>query len=609
MNASRGAVPAKFPIEACVDGSNVYLYNSTTLVLSVGTEGSAGQPTTTPTNYTFGVEAARLKHGGEWVLMPGDKMRIPIGSASAGVKVELDTSAERYYALANTVATFIPDGKLLDSVNVFADFIATVNADFIDYQNCLAGRNYLGRAGCLARFSGAIGIAVKDLGLGLAAHVVSAILGVLLAAKTFIQWAGVQVPQVTTFINPPPIMQAAVASSSTSTPTPPTASAGTGTWTATEGPANFGTESRVSCVSASQCVATGGNGYDGLLLTNSGGSWAAVQTPSPANLGSEGFGVDGVSCSSASQCVAVGSYEDTAENEEGLLLTDSGGSWTVAQAPLPANAADFGSGALSLSGVSCPSASQCVAVGGYQTTDGDLDRGLLLTDSGGSWTAAQAPVPANYADDAGLDGVSCLSASQCVAVGSYEDTSGDYVGLLLTDSGGSWTAAQAPLPANATSPDEVSLTGVSCSSASQCVAVGTYEGNAEYEGLLLTDSGGSWTAAQAPLPANAETTANNSGSGAYPFGVSCSSASQCVAVGYYEDTASYWDGLVLTDSGGSWTAAQAPVPANADINASYSKTNALVTGVSCPSASQCVAVGYYPLTPNENGGLLLTGAG
>ena len=72
-------------------------------------------------------------------------------------------------------------------------------------------------------------------------------------------------------------------------------------------------------------------------------------------------------------------------------------------------------------GDSCGSASQCIAVGGAQ----------VLTDSGGSWTAAEAPLPAG-ASDGGLMGVACVSASQCVAVGGYSDASGAEEGLLLT---------------------------------------------------------------------------------------------------------------------------------------------------------------------------------
>ena len=98
-------------------------------------------------------------------------------------------------------------------------------------------------------------------------------------------------------------------------------------------------------------------------------------------------------------------------------------------APLPANASNASNASnatVHLMGDSCGSASQCIAVGGAQ----------VLTDSGGSWTAAEAPLPANASTSTSsppdLMGVSCSSASHCVAVGSYSDVSGAEDGLVLT---------------------------------------------------------------------------------------------------------------------------------------------------------------------------------
>jgi hypothetical protein len=60
-----------------------------------------------------------------------------------------------------------------------------------------------------------------------------------------------------------------------------------------------------------------------------------------------------------------------------------------------------------------------------------------LTGLSTSWTAAEAPRPANAAADpaAGLTSVACPSASSCVAAGFYTDSSGNGQGLLVTGSG------------------------------------------------------------------------------------------------------------------------------------------------------------------------------
>ncbi len=323
----------------------------------------------------------------------------------------------------------------------------------------------------------------------------------------------------------------------------------------------------------------------------------AAQAPLPANAVS-GFldpvGLNAVSCPSASYCVAVGGYTDTSSGNDGLLLTWSGGTWTATQAPLPANAISPPS--VWLNGVSCPSASSCVAVGQYMDTSGDYD-GLLLTWSGGTWTATQALLPANGRPDSSVIGVSCPSASSCVAVGSYHTSPyGQVEGLLLTWSGGTWAVTQAPLPANAANdipPDAVSqsatVTAVSCPSASSCTAVGVYEDTADVpHNVLLTWSGSAWTATQAPF------TADNID------GISCPSDSYCVAT---NNGTSASDGSdLLTWSGGAWTPEVASLPANAASVLGLS-------GVSCPSPSYCVAVGSYVDSSNNQEGLLLTGSG
>jgi hypothetical protein len=154
MNTSRGAVPAGFPIDACVDGSSIWLYNSSTLDLTVAATGSVGSPRTTVTNPTLTVDATRLHSGNAWLLLPGDKMQIPIGSGSAEVRLGLDKSAG-YYFLAFSASTFVP---VVNNavVNSYTQFIAEVNADFVNYEDCKAGRNFLGQAACTAGFVGNI---------------------------------------------------------------------------------------------------------------------------------------------------------------------------------------------------------------------------------------------------------------------------------------------------------------------------------------------------------------------------------------------------------------------------------------------------------------------
>src|SRR5262249_17901392 len=175
-------------------------------------------------------------------------------------------------------------------------------------------------------------------------------------------------------------------------------------------------------------------------------------------------------------------------------VTGAGG-----KAPLPANAApDPGAAVKSWSG---GSAGNCTAVGLYLGRP-IRPHGLLLTQTSGHWTAAEAPLPANARSDLSADllSVSCASAGNCTAVGAYIDSSNNQQGLLLTQTSGKWaTGVKAPLPAGAAPDPGVALRSVSCASAGNCTAVGNYlDSSGPTHRLLLTHTSGPCTAAHAP---------------------------------------------------------------------------------------------------------------
>jgi hypothetical protein len=295
------------------------------------------------------------------------------------------------------------------------------------------------------------------------------------------------------------------------------------------------------------------------------------------------------------------------------------------EAPLPAGAPSPAS--TTLAAISCTSATTCVAVGEvgalaravmqsrphavpHPTAFGGL-YGLIEVLAGGHWTPLLAPEPGDAgtkADDdqyATLDAVSCSSATRCTAVGSYEDDNGYDYGLVDTLSGGTWTAMAAPLPGNAgTDGDgygDAFLNAVSCPSATSCAAVGSYEDNGDYMMALVdTLAGSAWSGGEAPLPAGA----GGDGSDGYAtlYAVSCPTAGTCAAGGRYEDTNGFAYGLLDTLSSGTWAPAEAPEPANAA--ADFAGEYAEIDAVDCPAAGRCTAVGQYEDTGNYQYGLL-----
>ena len=271
--------------------------------------------------------------------------------------------------------------------------------------------------------------------------------------------------------------------------------------------------------------------------------------------------VQAVSCPSAGACTAVGSYLDSAGLTVPLAETWNGSFWKQQTVPSLA-----GTDSPGLNGVSCVSAGFCEAVGiaSEPLLGGTI--GFAAMWNGSAWSLQRVPRPAG-ATTVLLRAVSCVSVSFCEAVGSYLNSSHAIVSLAEEWNGTAWTLQSTP---NQAGPAPTELAGVSCVSARFCQAVDFY-------GAMIEEWNGTlWTVHSVPIPPG---TGNPD-----LYTVSCASASLCEAGGTYTDPSSP-DALVLFAerwNGTSWR--EQPVP-----NGAYWK---ILTGVSCASANSCEAVGY-----------------
>jgi hypothetical protein len=244
-----------------------------------------------------------------------------------------------------------------------------------------------------------------------------------------------------------------------------------------------------------------------------GTSWAVQRTPSPA--GALGSALYGVSCPSVTTCIAVGSTADSSNTVLALAERWNGRTWSLLPIPGPAGALGT-----SLYGVSCSSATACIAVGTYEDSS-KADLTMAEAWNGAGWTVQAAPNP----PESGLDGVSCSSSSACTAVGLYQknDRYGDDWGPLAERwNGTAWDTQPILSPAGAAF---TVLYGVSCPSATDCSAVGYYALSDEspYQALAERWNGATWTIESVPNPAGA--------TGAALVSVSCSLAGACTATG------------------------------------------------------------------------------
>ena len=276
----------------------------------------------------------------------------------------------------------------------------------------------------------------------------------------------------------------------------------------------------------------------------------------------------GVSCPSATECVAIG-RDDTSTATLAMVQIWNGSTWSVERST-PDEATVL------LSGVSCASTRLCIAVGwdhGASDTGGPAyQTGLAEMWDGTRWTLTQLPRPSG-AGNMMITAVSCPSASFCVAIG----TSDNRAPLSEVWNGTRWTVVSRPLPPGMTSSGYVNDAGVSCSSSQFCMAVGTYgaSSDAAAAGFAQVWNGTSWALQSPPDP--------TSGS---PFGVSCTSARFCMVTG---SSGQSGDGVLAEEWDGShWVVLSTP---NYRFRGSEGK--GVLGSVSCTSPAACAALGTY----------------
>jgi Putative Ig domain len=319
--------------------------------------------------------------------------------------------------------------------------------------------------------------------------------------------------------------------------------------------------------------------------------------------------VGNVDCTSAGNCVAVGFYEDSGEDRQAMIETESDGTWTPTKLALPSNAyPTVGDQVGALDAVTCTSLGNCVAVGNYvDNTPGHTNRSLMVaTETNGVWGGGVAiALPAGAASGGDQDGflgtVSCTAPGDCVAGGSYTDDINSVQAIVVFETAGTWGAAtQLVLPAGADTSDDsgaddgdgeqvASVTSFSCPSSGDCIAVGYYNDSAPvYQAMIVHE-----TSATAFGAATEVTLPSVSASG-FLGDVTCLSPGNCVAVGgnYHNESSGQVPRLlVLTETNGVWDTGTDVADAPEALLSSGIDTAGFAS-VSCTTTGNCVATGY-----------------
>ena len=303
----------------------------------------------------------------------------------------------------------------------------------------------------------------------------------------------------------------------------------------------------------------------GLGPTTAGAApaWSVVTSPDGTGPTSQ---LNGVSCANPALCFAVGyHYNSDLTQRRSLIERWNGHAWAVVPSPnRPPKAITD-----ELDGASCAGATFCVATG--TSSDGKTQKTLTDRWNGKAWSAVASP------SGGSLAAVSCRSTSFCFATGRLSTKSGS---RTLTErwNGKAWSLVASPNLTGA-------FSAVSCTSATLCFATGNRAvgSGGNTAPLIERWDGSSWSVVASKGPAGAERT--------YLLSVSCASQTFCIAVGESDfgvhndvpDSVA-WD--VVRWNGKTWSIATAPKPKGTTVLST-------LRGVTCTSASFCVAAGYY----------------
>jgi hypothetical protein len=222
------------------------------------------------------------------------------------------------------------------------------------------------------------------------------------------------------------------------------------------------------------------------------GNWTMVDSPN----GSAVNDIVAVTCVSASDCWGVGRQRNGSIWQT-LIEHWDGNSWNLIASPNTSTSDNN-----FLYGVACTSASQCWAVGNHGVMNFGVAQPLIEQWDGTTWTIYSSPLANPVAEDGVLNSVTCTSASGCWAVG-YQLSANVNQTFVQHWNGSAWLTVTS---ANTSAAESNVLNGVTCTSASDCWAVGNHDvgtpvGGAAPQGTLTEHwDGSSWSIVSSPSP-------------------------------------------------------------------------------------------------------------
>jgi hypothetical protein len=344
--------------------------------------------------------------------------------------------------------------------------------------------------------------------------------------------------------------------------------------------------SSISCASAGECTAVGVLDFRDqarpLVVGEKNGRWGSAGTVpglSASPLDDHGAWLEVVSCLSAGNCAAGGSYStDAGGNFQPLVVSERNGVWGNAVAIAGLASLNTGKSA-EVQFMSCRSAWNCTAAGTYETAD-VADHVFVVSETNGAWGKAQPirGLTGPGAVDSFVDGLSCGSPGNCTLAGFWAKGGA----FSATQKNGAWSAVQ---PFTGLT-DGTEIDTLTCWPDGTCTAIGGYRGVRIFS---ITRTRGTWGKPRlipglAALPGAAP-------GNAFPGASSCPSPGNCTLGGEYRRKHDRYQAFVASQKHGTWSRARA-LPGLAELNTGK---EASFVGLVCFSAGTCTAAGDYAI--------------
>jgi hypothetical protein len=343
----------------------------------------------------------------------------------------------------------------------------------------------------------------------------------------------------------------------------------------------------VSCAAPGSCGIGGFYGRDhsdqnlvtAMVASERNGRWSkATDIPDRSSLGLDNniSLVEQFSCSTVGNCGA-GGYYITPDLVAQFVATERNGQWgSATQVP-----GVMGNGGES-SAMTCPSVGNCVTGGDdVYPTLGDNEP-VVASQRDGTWQdtiAVPGLTAINPTPKGTVSSIDCSSAGNCVAGGFYDTTTGDVSApFLVTERAGTWRNAFVVPGMAMLNKGRASVYSVSCPSAGNCAAAGYYTPCCGVQAaFVVSQHHGIWGE-----PVSVER-------GGAAETISCPSAGNCTAGGYFTGARRRVEAFVITERNGIWGTATED-PGIATLNAGG---RAEVVSISCTSPGNCGVGGSY----------------